>query len=451
MLDRRVPSRIVWVSTVVLSAAFGLSLYVGRGSVFLALGLGALLVLTVARRPAIGMYAAVILMPLEAFGRVSPGVSAMTWAKLTLVLTVFAWLVSTMASRAGLLLPKRSWMLFGVFGVALVATALYGATAASVWGLVALLGQMAFVVLAVNLIRSDREFRTLLVAIVAGSVPVVIVGLLDIITGTSVLGTVANQAYASTHLEVFRITSTFYDPNALGRYLAFAFSITFGMAVMPRYRPWLPVAVLLLLAQGICLIYTFSRGALLALAVGLLVYAVWTRSIHTSVLRVVALFGALAAAVSLNVAAVAVLLERVTGGTAAITVDFSRLRIWAAALEAVAAHPFIGVGPDSVTVVLGSIVGAPVSPHNLYIEVLLGVGIVGFVLMAGFLVPALRSAASHVNGSLVPESRLVVVATVVVLATGLSLHGLKANELWVSLAMLASLEALDVDPAAGES
>lgn len=446
---RGVPQRVVMLLTVGISLLFGLFLYVGRGSIFLALAIGILLVAAAVRRPFVGMYLSVILMPLESIGRVIPDFSALTWAKLALVMTFLAWLLVAMIARTHVVLPRRSWLLLAVYLIALTATAAYGATTESLWGLVALLGQMALVLLVVNLVRDEREFRHLLWAIVLGSVPVVLVGVLDIVTGTSVLGTVPVQSYASSRLEVFRITATFYDPNALGRYLAFAFCVTLGIAMMPRYRAWIPVLAVLLSAQGLCLVYSFSRGGLLALAVGLVVYAVWTSSIHTSVLRLTALLGALVAVVSINVGPLVVLLERVTGGAASVALDFSRLRIWSAAIQAFAAHPLIGVGPDSVPVALGEYVGAPVSPHNLYIEIALGVGVLGFALLLAFVVPILRSAAARVRGSFALESRLAVVATIVVLATGLTLHGFRANELWLSLAMLASLESLDADATFG--
>lgn len=63
-----------------------------------------------------------------------------------------------------------------------------------------------------------------------------------------------------------------------------------------------------------------------------------------------------------------------------------RLRLWAAAMRMVAAHPFLGVGPDNYRLLYGqfsTIVPADPRVHsnNMYIEVLAGMGLAGLVAL----------------------------------------------------------------------
>jgi len=427
---------------------FGVAIYIGVEALFIVLTLSVLLVGVIARRPVFGLYMAAILMPLEAAGRVLPESAVLTWAKVALLVTLMAVLATQVYTRSKIRLPEYSWLLFGVYAIAVVATSLWS-SGSSLWGLVALLGQMAVVLLIANLVTDKRSFHGLLWAIVIGSIPVVAVGMMDISTGSSVLGTVASQSYASSQVAVFRITATFYDPNALGRYLAFALLCTAAMMTMQVGRRFAPLLIPLLLGQAFCLVYTFSRGAILALGVGALVYLLLGKGTRSRVVQLVLGVGAVALLMYAFPEPLSLLLARLTGGTGGIAVDASRVQIWLNGIDAFMESPLLGVGPDNVAMVLGRETGALTSPHSLYLEALIGLGVLGALAFFGFIYSAARSAA-RVGSELYPEARVTLSILAMVLASGVTLHGFRSNELWVCLGMMSALGLIVEPPLQGE-
>ena len=77
-----------------------------------------------------------------------------------------------------------------------------------------------------------------------------------------------------------------------------------------------------------------------------------------------------------------------------------RMVLWRAALRMVAAHPLLGVGPDNFRLLYGSYAGLDgadprTHSNNMYLEVLVGGGIVAFAVFAVF---AIRALALFANG-----------------------------------------------------
>jgi hypothetical protein len=73
-----------------------------------------------------------------------------------------------------------------------------------------------------------------------------------------------------------------------------------------------------------------------------------------------------------------------------------RLTLWRAGARMVAAHPLFGVGPDNFRLVYGEYAGLPrfdtrVNSHNMYLEMLVGGGIVGGIAFAWLCVRVARA------------------------------------------------------------
>jgi O-antigen ligase len=157
---------------------------------------------------------------------------------------------------------------------------------------------------------------------------------------------------------------------------------------------WAAVAALAVLATG--LVLTFSRGAVVAALVGLVVLALavpeaarWRRSVP-GVARVLA--GAVAVALAFATVLHAAS-DRVGEPTRGATVErfaelgSDRLDYWEAAVAGFADAPVVGAGTASFPVVWlreREIPGAASDAHSLYLETAAELGLVGIALLGSF-------------------------------------------------------------------
>ncbi|HEY5549523.1 MAG TPA: O-antigen ligase family protein [Coriobacteriia bacterium] len=437
------------LATLLVAAAFGAAVHLGIEFAFVA-GLAALvMVLAILRQPSWGLYLALFLVPLEAVGQIVPGVSVITWAKAVLLVTFLSFVLQMLLARRRLATPPFAGLLYGVFAIALASSLAFGSSDGSLWGMVAMFGQLVLVVLMFNLVRTRETYIRAVLAIVAGSVPVVAVGLLDVVSRRSFLGTVANQVYASAAAGIFRITSTFYDPNALARYLAFAAIVTICAASFPEMRRFRPLLFVLAVAQVFCLVNTFSRSGFLAVLATVPLYLLWERGSGNRVRRTVAVVCGAGVVLALYQPLFTILMQRFFGSSGEFQIDPNRMAIWRIGLDAFWRSPFFGQGPDNVVEAIGGF-----AAHNMYLEVLIAVGLVGSALFAAYVGhAALQAVRLRRHPALSDGARVAVLALAVVLFTGLVLHGFKSNELWISLSLLTCVAAIPtrtLEPAPGD-
>ena len=71
-----------------------------------------------------------------------------------------------------------------------------------------------------------------------------------------------------------RVISTLVNPNILGGYLVLVISLITGLLSTSKEKMWQLVLGSGILIAGLCLLYTYSRGNWVALAVGLLLFCV---------------------------------------------------------------------------------------------------------------------------------------------------------------------------------
>lgn len=424
-----------------LTGAFAICLYFHKEAYFLAALVAVGAFLLVIKRPDWGLGAALALMPLEAVGRVVPGVSELTYAKVVLVITLVAFAGQHMLRHEELRMPRMFYLLALLLPIELVSTLLF-LEQGTPWGVIAFAGQLAVILLMFNMIKDTKAFWSIAAAIAVGSIPVVIVGAIETVIKRSLFGTVQTQFAASSDATSFRITSTFYDPNALGRYLLLAIVVTVCLALskqrIGRYWTWPLVG-----AQIYCLVNSYSRGAFLSLAVLVILLILWERRIAAKGIRIALASSAVLIGVAALASELGLLVGRLKGDSSGLfAVDPSRIVIYRQALIAFWKSPVIGVGPDRVTSIIGEAFGQPVSPHNLYIETLLAVGVVGAALVAVFLTVSMLRGLRLRGGALDPYVRTGVLAVAASLLMGLTLHGFRENELWVSLGLLTAAAAL---------
>ncbi len=180
---------------------------------------------------------------------------------------------------------------------------------------------------------------------------------------------------------VVRISGTFPHPNALALYLdrPVALAAVVALAFVPRARlAWLVAAAL----AGLALLLTFSRGALLAVAIALPVGLVLGRRRR--------LAGAAVAAEAVGGIALVALASARIGSLFGGGSGSARLSIWRSALAMIRDHPVFGVGLDQFLYQYAPRYVRPEAwperftshPHDLVLDLWLRLGIMGVVVGA---------------------------------------------------------------------
>ncbi|WP_201836617.1 O-antigen ligase family protein [Microvirga zambiensis] len=257
----------------------------------------------------------------------------------------------------------------------------------------------------------------------------------------------------------WRISGTLPDPNYYGQVLVMALPLACCLAIIEK-RVIVRIAYLLCaLAILAASLFTFSRGALFAIAVmvvaaTLTLRARWKLLGAACVLAAVGII-ALPSAFVDRVALIAQAAHILITGEQAVS-DPSlngRIAVMSTALRIFADHPFVGIGLGQYAGQYGQYAlasgvdpGAAPHPHNLFLETLSEEGILGFAKLAALVVIPLMVAIRAVKLLYAKgENRDAAIATslcigfIGYLATAIFLHGAFMRFFWIEIALLLSL------------
>ncbi len=259
---------------------------------------------------------------------------------------------------------------------------------------------VAFYYLTVGLVRLDPEARIALPLVALAAVAIAAaIGVEQVAQGTPTMfyrrrlfGPV-DSSRPLPGLQI-RATGTFPNPNLLAAFLLLLGPFAALAAATARRRGARTVATGMVVLAYVGLLVTFSRAAVIAVVVsvvvtGLALLARMPHWRHRFRPTGAAGFAFAATAAALLLAGVSGALGRVSGRTEAFML----------ATRAAEAHLFTGVGPRRAGDVMNAIghAGPPYAhPHNLWLTWLLETGVVGFVaivlITAGGLVAGARTA-----------------------------------------------------------
>jgi putative inorganic carbon (HCO3(-)) transporter len=180
--------------------------------------------------------------------------------------------------------------------------------------------------------------------------------------------------------ELYRATGTYLHPNNLALYL----ERIFFLALVPTHvlRGWgrrIGAGASTLIGLGIVL--TFSRGALLSLAAGAVVFIAIARPRRG--------FAAILILSSVSIVLLQLTASERLRGSESSGVIATRRSLWEAAIHIIRDNPIMGVGLDQFLYVHGSRYVLPEAwseryashPHNIGLDVWLSLGIPGLVLL----------------------------------------------------------------------
>jgi O-antigen ligase len=170
--------------------------------------------------------------------------------------------------------------------------------------------------------------------------------------------------------------------NALGIVVAIGIVIALGLVLAERRRYVIGLIVVAVLVLAVALMLTASRGAWLALACGLVALALLQP--RQKPRRVGSRWLAIGVALCIAIPLLAVLAHKPSVGV--------RSAYWRAAVSDARVYPFAGSGAGSFDDYWsrhGTVDVGVQDAHSLYLETLSELGLVGFVLLLGALVPPL--------------------------------------------------------------
>ncbi|HEY7381986.1 MAG TPA: O-antigen ligase family protein [Gaiella sp.] len=416
------------------------------------LAIGAVLALTVAVITLVNLTAGVCMFVAIMFLETLPGVSGgPSVTKLVGLLLVAGWLaamaIATPEERASRDILSRN---FGL--VLLLLVFLSWAVASLMWAEDTSAGRSSAMRFALNAalfpivyaaLRTPRHVQWLFALFITGTLM------------SAAIGVASGQLYEGNRLEGAGINA-----NQLGMLLMVATVLAVALGCGRNLSQGARLGIFAV--AGLCaiaLIATASRGAMLGMAVALLV----TPFLAGRGRRVGAL-GLIGLAVVVGFVVISMFAP--TSGVSRLTQGYSsgtgRVDIWTVALRMVEDKPVLGVGAGSFkassihyllepgTLIRDEfIVDEPHVPHNIYLNVLVELGAVGlvlFLLVLGYcLLAALRAARAFARlGDTTAEilARGLLIALVGLLAAEFFSSQLYSKQLWLLLATAPALVAV---------
>ena len=361
-----------------------------------------------------------------------------------------------------LIVAFLGWVLLTSFTSISPATALFGKYR-RFEGLFSFMTYAAVYFLTVQLADSPGRIRALARTLLISGGLVAFYGLLQY-AGADPVNWGANLPF-----EANRAFSTFGNPDLLGGFLIFPLIVSVGMALSEKSIIWRIVYWTVFLASVGCWIAAAVRGAWIGGAVGLVIVIVagvlarprlgavdWSFAGVTGIATVAMVVRSMTMPGTVfNVPERIASIFRFNEGSA-----LTRFEIWEAAIAAVKARPLFGFGADTFRLVFpaykplayvkdAGYLSVADNVHNYPLQLMAGIGVVGFLLLYGIFGWALWLGVPNAFARGKGTGRLVIagfwaaiVGYVVHLIFGLSVTG-STVFLWLSLAMIMAPTATE--------
>jgi len=361
------PGAVVLLLVAAVMAAFAVS----RQPLY---AVGAMLAIALAWLIAQRLWLAVSLLVASSYfeGYLAVGLGFLTVSKLIGVLAMVAWFLAWSRGRQPIATVGLFWPVAGLAAWILLSSAMAYDQSAAVLFASRYLMFFVLVFLVIQTVDGQLSQATQLAAVaVAAAAVAALIGLWNFFGGAE------------------RATGPLHDPNDFGFLLAVTVPLAmhqFQIASRPTRRCAAALALASILAGTLA---TFSRGAIIGLAVAG-AFSLLTR-------RLRARWALLFLASALLIAGTANLLQPETIDSAlarkehiAQTNVNTRLIAWGIALDEFGSSPLLGVGPGNFEkryIEFGLPTGedGPITTHNAYLNVLAELGLPGLLLFLGYL------------------------------------------------------------------
>jgi O-antigen ligase len=256
---------------------------------------------------------------------------------------------------------------------------------------------LAFVWLIWELAGTERRVRGLLLAYVFGCLIASGITLYNYATGYTaaqlagggvIVGGIAVGKWDTSRYSVYGL-----NENDLGLMLALSIPIIFYLLASSKSTKVKVICWLQFVVGITAILLTASRGALLSVVVGLMMYPLvflrltrWQRGLSLTACAVLLLCAALVVPPS-SWARIVEVRSELSGGTLS-----HRTTIWAAGMETFRDHALVGVGAGAYGASILKTVDLPFVAHNTFLSVLVELGVIGMLLLLVMLASMFYSA-----------------------------------------------------------
>jgi len=247
---------------------------------------------------------------------------------------------------------------------------------------------LVFVVLIWELATTVARVRGLIISYVLGA-------------GFASIATIYNYATGRTtsqqmglDWETYRYSVDGVNADELGLIVALSIPMAFYLLTVSKRR-WLNALCWAQVIAGItAILISATRGALFAVAVGIVMMAVPTLNHISPMQRGIAVIACIALVSSAAFVVPKTSLDRILSTGTELTEGTltHRTVIWAAGMEVFRDHPFLGVGAGAYGPAIVKIVNIPLIAHNTFVSVLVELGVFGLLLLLALLASMFYSA-----------------------------------------------------------
>ena len=243
----------------------GLSTFFIHPSIILAIITVFISIILIATAPEIGVLLSIVTIPF------------LTFLKIPTILLASIVLVTTFFYAVKVIRGKRTFKLeivdFAVllFGILFIISSIFSAggvlsVTEAIISFVLLLGYF----LLVNLMRTEKWIKRCIIALVSSASIVAIIGIYEFVFGN------ANNAWLDQsfhNIIKLRVVSLFENPNILAMFLVIVFPFLLALSFQAKAKNTKFLSKILILIFILCIIFTWSRGAWLAVILSCLVFA----------------------------------------------------------------------------------------------------------------------------------------------------------------------------------
>lgn len=354
----------------------GLSTFFIHPSIIIAIIAIFISIILIASAPEIGVLLSIITIPFLSFSKIPT-----IFLSFIVLITTFFYAIKVIRGKRTfkLELVDLSVLLFGILFIisTIFSTGGILSVTEAIISFVLLLGYF----LLVNLMRTEKWIKRCIIALVSSASIVAIIGIYEFVFGNSSTAWLDQSFHSIIKL---RVVSLFENPNILAMFLVIVFPFLLALAFQAKAKNTKFLSKILILLFLLCIIFTWSRGAWLAIILSCLVFALIKSQ------KSFRIFGITLISIPiLSIVLPENIWSRFTSiGNLADTSTAYRIYTWKGTFNAIKeTGPFgIGYGNSAFQTIYPSYsyAGIESTPHShsLILQILLCMGIIGLILFA---------------------------------------------------------------------
>ena len=370
-------------------------------------------IVLIATAPEIGVLLTVTIIPFLTFTQ-TPTI----WLAILTLITALFYFIKLIRGKRVFKLEILDFAILS-FGILIMLSSIYSAggvdsfISASI-SFILLLGYFLFV----NLMRTEKWIKRAIIGFVSSASVVALIGVFEFIFGAK-NNNWLDQSFHS--IIKTRVVSLFENPNMLAVFLVMAFPFLLALCVKAKETNAKFLTKALVVIFILCIIFTWSRAAWIAVIVGILLFAALCT---TKAFRI---FGMVLLGLPLlPIILPTSILERFLSiSNLADSSIAYRIYTWQGTLNAIKDHLFFGIGyGDSAfqtvypSYSFSGIEAAPHS-HSLILQILLCMGVIGFLVFCVAIFFSFQKSFEFIKNEKNFNSSIYVIASVASVASAL--------------------------------